>query len=106
MTTKHDSRIDEVAEHYDLAKIADTAYKWLFWVIAAILLSMPYTSTLSQGIKEAVSLTSIISIVIYFSISILLKLYLIPKAELIRRKQMLSDAYSVNLTHEHTAGYY
>lgn len=99
-------RVDEVSEHYAPAKTAETAGKCLFWVVAVVSLSMPYASTLAAPVKNGLQAGFIALAILHFAISQLSRFYLVPKAEHIRRQQMLSNAFGAALTHEKTALYY
>jgi hypothetical protein len=47
-----------------------------------------------------------ILVMIHFVLSQIDRFYLIPKAERMRRKQMISDAFGTTLSHEKTSLYY
>jgi len=99
-------RVDEVSDHYEPAKTAEITRKCLFWVIAAVSLYMPYLSTLAVPVKNGLQSGFIVLAILHFTISQMSRFYLVPKAEHIRRQQMLSNAFGTSLTHEQTALYY
>ncbi|MDY0281202.1 MAG: hypothetical protein RBR35_11650 [Salinivirgaceae bacterium] len=79
----------------------------LFWVIAVTSLSMPYAQTiLSPANQSALRSCFVVLVLIHFVLSLLSRLYLVPQAERMRRKQLLSDAFDTRLTHERTSLYY
>lgn len=108
MTTTQDSnRIDEVSEHYAPIAQMGRATHAMFWIIAALSLFMLYAVTFLEPANHAV-LRSIflVLVIVYFSLSQVSRLYLVPKAERLRRKQLLSDAFGTRLTHDRTSLYY
>lgn len=99
-------RVDEVSEHYDSAKMAEQAGKCLFWLVGGLSLYMPYSSTLGESARNLMQAVFIVAAAVHFMLSQLSRFYLVPKAERIRRQQMLSNAFGASLTHEKTALYY
>lgn len=106
MSNDTGKRVDEVSEHYDPAKTVDLIGKVLFWLIAAVSLCMPYTASLTAVLKSGLQTTFIVLTLIHFVFSQFNRFYLIPKAERIRRQQMLSNAFDTPITHEKTELYY
>lgn len=106
-TTQDSSRVDEVSKYYAPIARMGKATSALFWVIAALSLFMPYAETFLAPLNHAV-LRSIllVLVIVYFSFSQVSRLYLVPKAERLRRKQLLSDAFGIRLTHDRTSLYY
>jgi len=99
-------RVDEVSEQYEPAIKAEFVGKCLFWVVAALSLYVPYSSTLDASTRNVLQAGFIVLTAILFAVSQLSRFYLVPKAERIRRQQMLSNAFGASLTHEKTALYY
>lgn len=104
--TNPSQRIDEVSEHYEPANKAEVLGKCLFWVIAALSLCMPYTATLDVLLKNILQAVFIVFVTVHFAVSQLSRFYLVPKAERIRRQQILSNSFGTKLSHEQTALYY
>ena len=67
---------------------------------------MPYSNNFGQLWKSILQTTFIILVIVYFSISQISRFYLVPRAESMRRKQMLSDAFGAPLSHDKTSLYY
>jgi hypothetical protein len=99
-------RIDEVTQYYVPAVRFETIGTWLFWIIGALSLVMPYSNNFGQLWKSILQSTFIILVIVYFSISQISRFYLVPRAESMRRKQMLSDAFGAPLSHDKTSLYY
>jgi hypothetical protein len=100
-------RVDEVNKHYVPISRMNIATAVLFWVIAAVSLFMPYSQTILGGATHAVlRVVFLIMVIVHFTFSQLSRLYLVPKAERMRRKQLLSDAFGTRLTHDRTSLYY
>jgi len=100
------TRIDDVSEHYEPAKTVDLCIKWLFAIIAILSILMPHVTKLDVLTKSILQAIFIALIIIHFAISQLFRFYLVPKAEKIRRQQLLSNSYGTLLTHEKTELYY
>lgn len=99
-------RIDEVSKYYESAGKLENIGRYFFWAIAAISLAMPYSQKF-EFIPQSILQTFFLVVVLtYFVLSQISRFYLIPKAEKIRRMQMLSDAFDVPLSHEKTQNYY
>jgi len=100
-------RVDEVSQYYAPIEKLGTISTVLFWINAALSFAMPYSVSIlgkaGTGILQAFFL---VLVLIYFSISQLSSLYLVPRAELMRRKQLLSNSFGVPLSHDHTSLYY
>ena len=56
--------------------------------------------------RNGVLIAFVILVLSNFVLGFYLRLTLAPKAEEMRRRDLLSDAYSVNLTHENATGYF
>jgi len=102
-----EKRIDEVEKYYKPISHCENAVTILFWVIAAISLFIPYSNeVLANHWYDLLIAFFIVFVLAHFSLSQFLRLNLIPKAELARRKQLLSDSFGTSLTHDKTNLYY
>lgn len=106
MSTVTQTRIDEVSQHYAPAKCASTISAILFWANAAISLAIPYSSSLLGGRRSVAEAIFLVMAVAYFIVGQYSRLLLVPKAERMRRKQMLKDAYGAPITTDTTVLYY
>lgn len=100
-------RIDEVSKHYSSIEQLEKISTILFWtnsfLSCLVLYLAPFISKSQITILQSFFL---VLVLIYFCISQLSSLYLVPKAELMRRKQLLSNSFGVPLSTEHTSLYY
>ncbi|MEH2223151.1 hypothetical protein [Nostoc sp.] len=100
-------RVDEVSQYYAPIKTLGTISMVLFWSNAALSFVMPYSvSILGKVGTDILQAFFLVLVLTYFSISQVSSLYLVPRAELMRRKNLLSDSFGVPLSHEHTSLYY
>jgi hypothetical protein len=107
ITTATDKRVDDVGKHYVPIARLGKGTGALFWIIAVLSLSMPYTqSVLGAAPHAALRSVFLVLVIVHFTLSQVSRLYLIPKAERMRRKQLLSDAFGTRLTHDRTSLYY
>lgn len=97
-------RIDEVQKYYDPAKRLNTWLGRLFWGSAFLSFIVLYVTAATA--KQILSTTFIITTLAYFMLSQYNRFYLIPRAEHERRRQLLTDAFGIPLTHNRTQGYY
>jgi len=100
-------RVDEVQKYYRPAQVVDSANGALFWLVAIISLIIPYSHS-SLGLNGATLLkfSFIVLTVIHFTSSQVLRMYLIPRAERMRRKQLLADALGAPISLDRTRLYY
>lgn len=100
-------RIDELEKYYHPI---ETCEKWagvLFFVSATLSILILYSNRIEyQLLIDFISIFFILSVVAYSVLSNFNGFYLIPRAEGLRRKQLLSDAFGVPLTPEQTRLYY
>ena len=106
MTNESTERVDEVSSHYVPAKRADSIGGWLYWVCAPLSLLLLFQKSLPPFLVEVSQVGFIVLTVSLFFLFLASKLWLIPSAEKVRRKQLLTDAYGVLLTSEKTKNYY
>jgi hypothetical protein len=100
------TRIDEVDRYYDPIGKLNGVSCILFWILVALSFSQlfadHYADTLSGALKIAFLTIALLS----FTLSLVLRFSLIPKAERARRKQNLSNALGTSLSEDHTNLYY
>jgi hypothetical protein len=100
-------RIDEVGKFYVPVARMDKVTGALFWTIASISLLMPYaTYGLGEPKHSILKCVFIVLVLAHFLLSQTLRFYLVPSAERMRRKQLLSDAFGTRLSHDRTSHYY
>ena len=102
------SRADPIRQNYYAAvQAAEKVSDWLF--LAGALLSFG-TMLIDQkkyaGIYDIVLLLFSLSVVALFTLGVVLRLYLTPRAEDKRRQDFFSSACNVSLIHQQTDGYY
>lgn len=106
-TIQNSNRVDEVSEYYVPIAQMGKATRAMFWGIAALSLFMPYAEAFLDPTNHSVLRgIFLVLVIVYFSLSQISRLYLVPKAERLRRKQLLSDAFGTRLTHDRTSLYY
>jgi hypothetical protein len=100
-------RVDEISQYYSPIKKLGAINSVLFWINAALSFAMPYSiSFWGKAGAEVLQAFFLVLVLVYFSISQFSSLYLVPRAELMRRKQLLSNSFGVPLSHDHTSLYY
>ncbi|MEJ2406652.1 MAG: hypothetical protein P8171_20635 [Candidatus Thiodiazotropha sp.] len=100
-------RIDELEIYYSPIAICDLWAKWLFLVSAILSIVILYPSLFPYPLFENGTKISFILAVIIHSVLVHFNgFYLIPRAENLRRRQLLSNAFGVPLTSEKTQLYY
>lgn len=101
-------KIDPIrTRYYRPLELAAACSDWLFWVVAVLSVSAfaverashPKTYDLVQG-------GFIIGVLVLFFLGQGVRLYWTPRAEDKRRQDLLSNSFSVAITHEQTSGYY
>ena len=99
-------RIDEVSQYYNpAAKIGFVCFI-LFWVNTFLSFCMLFSSVFESSVQNILQALFIVSVIIHFVISQINRFYLVPRAERMRRKQMVSDAFGITLSHDKTSLYY
>ncbi len=104
MTRK--TRVDEVSQYYKPAAQIGFVIFLLFWVTALLSLCMPFSEKLGVHFQNILQSVFIVFVIAHFATSQINRFYLIPRAERMRRKQMISDAFGTNLSHDKTSLYY
>ena len=113
MSEQSPQRVDEVSESYVPAKHCDTACGWLYYLLVAISIAVLFADAIEAAnwwghgktIVIAMKVGFLLTIVLFF-LFLISKLVLIPSAEKVRRKQLLTDSYGATITPETTVGYY
>jgi len=102
------SRSDPIrTSYYDAVSTADTASDRLFYIAAALSLVFPFVEKTSHPIAyDWVQYFFAMAVVMLFGIGLIARLYLVPRAEDMRRQDFFSSAMGVSLTHHRTDGYY
>lgn len=106
MTNNNPTRIDEISTYYDVAKKANTLVNILYLATTAISLSLLFSSDIPDPFTDYLQTIFVAGVVVLFFANLCTRLYLIPRAEKMRRKQMLSDAFDTSLILEKTSQYY
>jgi len=111
MSNTENKKEDPISENlYNPLEKAKKASEILFWTIAALsLLPIALTLLSHPTIKEIISyllIINIILLIISIILSLVIRLYLFPRAEDARRKDFISDTFKVQLINLRTKGYY
>ncbi len=107
MSNDPTQRLDEVSKYYNPVEKVSNVLTGLFWVSVTFALIVLYGKTIiPANLQEYIQTIFVVLVVFQLVLSLILKLYLIPKAEHERRKQLLSDAFGVALSNNETALYY
>jgi len=101
MSNTQQARIDEVSKYYDNAKSMENFENVLFYLTAGVSIILPYAKD-----KNLLQAVFILLVIAYYLVSLVLKVFLTPKAERVRRQQLLSDAFKIPLIQEKTSLYY
>lgn len=110
-TENADTRIDRSDpvgdRYYRPLRLADTASDWTFWITAFLSFAVILIDKkVAPKCYELANIIFILSVILVFIIGIACRLYLSPRAEDGRRKDLFSNSFNVDLTHETTRGYY
>jgi len=100
-------RIDELEKYYSPIALCDIWAKGLFFVSAILSIVILYSSLLPySSFENGTKIAFILSVIIHSVLVHFNGFYLIPRAESLRRRQLLSDAFGVPLTPDKTQLYY
>lgn len=101
-------RHDPIRDRYFTSvKAADSASGWLFYVAAALsFAALLVKKTEMPVVYDLVQSAFVLVVIAVFVIGLVIRLYLTPRAEEMRRKDLFSKAFRIPLTHEQTTGYY
>lgn len=102
------SRSDPIrANYYEAVQKAEKVSDWLFYLNALLsFCALVVDQKVHPDAYDVVLLLFGISVVAMFSLGMILRLYLTPRAEDKRRQDFLSSACNVSLIHQQTDGYY
>lgn len=102
------SRSDPIrTSYYDAVSTADIASDWLFYGAATLSLALPFVEKTSHPTAyDWVQYLFAMAVVMLFGIGLISRIYLVPRAEAMRRQDFFSSAMGVSLTHHRTDGYY
>lgn len=106
MNTEKKTRVDEISQYYKPAAQIEVVASLFFWGTALVSLCMPFSAVFGGQIQNILQAVFIVFAIAHFVTSQFNRFYLIPKAERMRRRQMLSDAFGTVLSHDKTALYY
>ncbi|MEN3158530.1 hypothetical protein ABC502_09130 [Alkalimonas sp. NCh-2] len=99
-------RVDEVSRYYDSAGRVEFFVACLFWISALLSLTILFYEDIHVILQKLLPILFILTVLSQFIASQANRFYLIPRAEKLRRKQMLSDALGTPLSHDKTSFYY
>ena len=100
-------REDQLDKHYISIERCDKWTERLFWLCALFSVGVPYSNIIPiVWLQQVLGILFIVTVAAYSVLSHYNGFCLIPYAENLRRKQLLSDALGVPLTSEQTKGYY
>jgi hypothetical protein len=102
------TRNDPIGDRYFRPlRIADSAADWLFWIAAALSFAVILIDkeTAPKWYNKA-NIAFVLAVVSVFIIGIISRLYLSPRAEDGRRRDLFTNSFNIDLTHERTTGYY
>jgi hypothetical protein len=107
-------RVDEISVYYDSARRVEDISFYVFITMTVLSLTIPNLSLLSAYINAETINTVynilqyffLLLIVLSFGLEISVTYFLVPNAEKMRRKQLLSDAFGTPLITETTKKYY
>lgn len=101
-------RVDPIRKrYYRPLEVAENLSDWLFYTVATLsILALIVSQTNSPKIYDFVQGIFVVGVLALFSIGLAVRLYWTPRAEDKRRQDLLSNSFSVALTHEQTLGYY
>ena len=100
-------RIDDLEKYYSPIALCDSWAKRLFFVSAILSVVILYPSFLPHPLLEnGTKIVFILSVIIHSLLVHFNGFHLISRAENLRRRQLLSDAFGIPLTPEKTQLYY
>jgi hypothetical protein len=102
------SRSDPIrTRYYDAVELVDKVSNWLFYANAALSIASLLVEKQTHPIAYDWILTFFaVAVAALFTIGLVSRLYLTPRAEDKRRQDFFTSACGVSLTHEQTDGYY
>ena len=107
MTNQPTQRVDEVGQYYQPVKTIEKINGILFWINVLLSFLMPYApSFLGKTWTSIFQAIFLALVLVYFLLSQASSLFLLPRAEEMRRKQMLANAFATPISIEKTVLYY
>ena len=102
------SKSDPISDrYYRPLELAEICSDCLFWIVAFLsLLALALERSVQPMLYDFVQGGFVISVLVLFFLSQMVRLYWTPRAENKRRQDLLSYSFSVEITHEQTSGYY
>lgn len=102
------ARVDPIrSKYYRPLERAEAIASWLFYLGAAFSLAPLIVDKQRYATPySAVLVTSVLLVVSIFILGLATRLYFAPRAADARRREFLSNAFGIDLTHDRTAGYY
>lgn len=102
------TRIDEVSKAYLPAERADYTAGLLFWGVAILSFLILFPDWFAEWpvVVPIIKTGFAVGSVLLFGLFLASKLYFLPRAERLRRKQLLANAFDVPLTSQTTELYY
>lgn len=100
-------RIDNVEKYYKPIERIEKLDSITFWVSAVLSIVVLHEDKIPWvQLQRIPSILFVVLVIVHLVLSLYLQFYLMPTAERIRRRQLLSDAFGVPLTSERTKNYY
>jgi hypothetical protein len=101
-------KIDPIRiRYYRPLEIAESCSDWLFWIVAILSISsIVIERSIYPNIYDLVLGCFVVGVLVLFILGQSIRLYWSPRAEDKRRQDLLSNSFSVAITHERTVGYY
>lgn len=101
------TRIDELDKYYKSIDQLDKVDSYIFWFSAILSVVVLYESKIPwPNLQDIPSALFVALVIAHLMISLYLRFYLMPLAEKMRRKQLLSDSFGVHLVTEKAQNYY
>ncbi len=101
-------KIDPIGdEFYRPLLITDRVGDWLFYISALLSIAALFvTDRVHTLASELVQIAFALSVVLLFGITLAIRLYFFPRAQVRRYQDFLSHAFGKPLSHKQTAAYY
>lgn len=101
-------KVDLISKNYACIERTEQISKWIYWfgAVLSIILLLGNSQFSKNVYFELTQNVFLASIIILFILNLILRFYMVPRAEESRIKDFLSSAYGVNLISVPTSGYY
>ncbi|RVK42978.1 hypothetical protein [Sinorhizobium meliloti] len=101
-------KVDTVGDKfYKPLETVEAVGGWLFWLVAVLSIATLLVDKAAHSTpSDYLQIAFIVSVFLFFVQGLAHKLYLFPRAEDERRRELLSNSFNVTLTHEATVEYY